>query len=135
MSRKTEKVYIIDPDSDVREGVATLLATWDIPVTSYAEAQEFIDSEAPQGWKSGCILVEAQLRGLSCLDFLRRLRAKGNTLPVLVLASTSNRAIADQALSAGATDVIDKPLINHDLLESLREFMGNLPLRDSASSH
>ena len=40
-----------------------------------------------------------------------------------------------KALSAGATDVIDKPLINRDLLESLREFMGNLPLRDAASSH
>ena len=68
-------------------------------------------------------MVEANLPGMGSLTFLRRLRAQGIDLPVVVLTSTSNRAIADQALQAGAVDVIDKPLVNDRLLRRLREVL------------
>lgn len=133
MPDKTETVYVIDPDSAIREGLSALLGTLDIPVSCYADAQHFFDSEAPQGWQDGCILVEAKLRGLSCLAFLKRLRAGGNTLPVLVLASTSNRFIAGQMLQAGATDVIDKPFVNGHLLERLHPLMKRSSGPDAAT--
>ncbi len=112
-------MHVIDPDVSIREGLSALLGSLDIPVTSHANAQYFLDAETPCGWTDGCILVEAKLPGLSCLAFLKRLRSEANTLPVLVLTSTANRDIADQALLAGATDVLDKPLAGDLLVERL----------------
>lgn len=130
---KTNTVYVIDPDTAICEGLSALLGTLNIPVTCYADAQHFFDTEAPQGWEDGCILVEAKQSGLSCLAFLKQLRADGNTLPVLVLASTSNRSIAEQALLAGATDVIDKPFVDGHLLERLHLRMKGTSGPDAAT--
>lgn len=132
---QTGNVYIIDPDAAVREGVITLLGTLAIPVIPYADAQQFFDVEAPQNGASGCIMVEAQLQGLSCLEFLKKLRANGNTLPVFVLVSTSNRAINDQLLVAGATEIIEKPFTNDDLLEHLQQVMRQSSGLNEISSH
>ena len=75
----------------------------------------------------GCILVGANLPGIGALAPLRRLRALGVDLPVVVLASTSNRAIADQSLKAGAVDVIDKLLVSGRLLSRLRQLLKQAP--------
>ncbi len=135
MLDKVDTVYIIDPDAAIREALSALLGTLDIPVICYADAQQFLDVEAPKGWAGSCILVEAELRGLSCLEFLKRLRDDGNTLPVLVLASTSNRVIANQALRAGATDVIDKPLVNDHFVSLLHRSMNRSSGLDVATAH
>ncbi len=123
MPRERDTVYVIDPDEAIRDGLTTLLGTLDTPVLCYPDAQAFFDANTGLNLNRGCVLVEANLPGMGSLTFLRQLRAQGIDLPVVVLASTSNRAIADQALQAGAVDVIDKPLVNDRLLRRLREVL------------
>ncbi len=89
----------------------------------YQNDKAFFDANTAMSLSHGCILVEANLPGTGTLAFLKRLRVQGVDLPVVVLASTSNRGIADQALQAGAVDVIDKPLVNDRLLRRLREVL------------
>ena len=123
MPRERDTVYVIDPDEAIRDGLTTLLATLDTPVLCYSDAQSFFDANTALSLSHGCVLVEANLPGMGSLALLRRLRAQGVDLPVVVLASTSNRDIADQALQAGAVDVIDKPLVNGRLLRRLRQLL------------
>lgn len=122
-----ETVYIIDPDEAIREGLQALLGTLAISVLCYPDAEAFLDATTGQRPNCGCLLVEANLPGLDSLALLRRLRAEGSQLPVVVLASTSNRDIADQALRAGVADVIDKPLVNGLLLNRLQQLLSRAP--------
>lgn len=122
-----ETVFIIDPDEAIREGLKALLDTLAIPVLCFPHAEAFLDATAGQRPNCGCLLVEANLPGLGSLPLLRRLRGEGVKVPVVVLASTSNRDIAEQALQAGATDVIDKPLVNDHLLKRLRQLLSRAP--------
>ena len=98
MTRETDTVYIIDPDEAIRDGLTTLLGTLDILVLSYPDARAFLDSTTAKSLSRGCLLVEANLPGMSSVALLRRLQDQGVDLPVVILASTSNHDIADQAL-------------------------------------
>ena len=127
MTREKDTVYIIDPDEAIRDGLTTLLGTLDIPVLSYPDAQAFLDSSTAESLSRGCLLVEANLPGMSSLALLRRLRDQGADLSVMILAGMRNRDIAGQALQAGAADVIDKPLVNGQLLKRLRQLLSWAP--------
>lgn len=108
-------VYVIDPDEAVHDALVTLLSASDIEVRCFLTAEEFLESDALLAAGRGCVLVEADLPGMGSLAFVRQLRSRSE-LPIVVLASTADSDIADQALKAGAIDVFDKPLIGTRLL-------------------
>lgn len=108
-------VYVIDPDEAVHDALVTLLSASDIEVRCFLTAEEFLESDALLTAGRGCVLVEADLPGMGSLAFVRQLRSRSE-LPIVVLASTADSDIADQALKAGAIDVFDKPLIGARLL-------------------
>jgi two-component system response regulator FixJ len=116
-------VYVIDPDEAVHDALAALLGTTGTRVVCYASAEAFLDSDFMHSGKRGLVLAEVDLPSMGSLALLRRLRDQGVDLPVVVLTSTSNRDIADQALKAGAVEVIEKPLVHGRLLNRLQLFV------------
>jgi len=120
MRYEEDIVYVIDPDEAVHDALTTLLSTGATRVACYTSAEAFLDSGFVRRDMRGCVLAEANLPGMGSLALLRRLRACGVDLPVLILTSTSNRDIAEQVLEAGAAEVIQKPLVADRLLELLR---------------
>ena len=120
MACETDTVYVIDPDEAVHDALTTLLDATGTRVVCYRNAEAFLKSSFVGSAMRGCLLLEANLPGMGSLALLRWLRDRGIALPVVVLTSTSNRDIADQALKAGAVEVIEKPLVSGRLLELLR---------------
>lgn len=112
-------IYVIDPDEAVHDALTILLSATGTRVVCYSNAEAFLDSGLVHSSMRGCVLAEANLPGMGSLALLRRLRAQGIDLPVVVLTSTCNRDIADQALKAGAAEVIEKPLVHGQLLNRL----------------
>jgi FixJ family two-component response regulator len=127
VNNEQETVFIIDPDEGVRESLETFLGSLAIRTLSYPNAEEFLASMSGQFPDHGCLIVDATLPGLGSLAVLKRLRKEGSKLPVLVLASTLNRDIADLVLRAGAFAVIDKPLSNGQLLDRLQQLLSGAP--------
>ena len=116
-------IYVIDPDEAVHDALTTLLGATGTRVVCYPNAEAFLDSSFVHRSMRGCLLAEANLPGMGCFALLRQLRAQGIDLPVVVLTSTSNRYIADQALKAGAVEVIEKPLVSGRWLNRLRHLV------------
>jgi len=119
MRHEEDIVYVIDPDEAVHDALTTLLNSAGTRVLCYANAEAFLDSSVVHSAMRGCVLAEANLPGMGSLALLKRLRARGVDLPVVVLTSTSNRDIADQVLKAGAAEVVEKPLVHGLLLDRL----------------
>jgi len=113
-------VYVIDPDETVHDALAALLSASGRKVQYYPNAEAFLNVANAQKNHCGCVLAEASLPGMGSLALLRQLRVRGVKLPVAVLTSTSNRYIAEQALKAGAVEVIEKPLVGDRLLRLLQ---------------
>ncbi len=116
-------VYVIDPDEAVHDALAALLGAAGTQVVCYPSAEAFLDSDFMHSDMRGLVLAEVDLPGMGSLALLRRLREHGVELPVVVLTSTSNRDIADQALKAGAVEVIEKPLVHGRLLNRLHHLV------------
>ncbi len=116
-------VYVIDPDEAVHDALTALLGATGTRVVCYPSAEAFLDSNFMHNGMCGLVLAEVDLPGMGSLALLRRLRHQGVDLPVVVLTSTSNRDIADQALKAGAVEVIEKPLVHGRLLNRLHHLV------------
>lgn len=116
-------VYIIEPDESIGEGLKTFLGILDFPTKCYPHATAFLDSTSIEDLDSGCLIVDSELPGLGCLTLLKKLRNVNVNFPVFVLANTFAKDIVNQALEAGATDVIVKPLVAEHLLARLRQVM------------
>jgi FixJ family two-component response regulator len=116
-------VYIIEPDESICEGLMVLLGIMDIRTLSYPDASAFLDSVSMEDLSSGYLIVDAELPGLDCLTLLKKLRNTNVALPIFVLAGTFSKGMVDQALQAGATDVIVKPLVAEHLLARLQQVL------------
>ncbi len=116
-----DTVYVIDPDEAVHDAITTLLSASGMRVDCYPTAEAFLASDILRSPLRGYLLVEADLPGIGSLALVRQLRAQSFNLPVVVLTSTFNRDIANQALKAGAVDVFEKPLVGGHLLDRLND--------------
>jgi two-component system CheB/CheR fusion protein len=61
-------------------------------------------------------VIDAYLPGMNGLTLLRRLHEAGHHLPAIMITGNSDVAIAVQAMKAGASDFIEKPISRGELL-------------------
>ena len=80
-------------------------------------ARHFSNAYRPGG--EACLLVDAYLPGMSGLELLSRLHQAGHRLPAIMMTGDSDVQIAVQAMKAGASDFVEKPIGRHDLLDSI----------------
>lgn len=120
MRQNEQIVYVVDPDEAVHDALNTLLSSSGYRVVSFYSGESFLDAMTRSEARGGFLLVEAVLPGLGSLGLIRRAVDSNFDLPVIVLTSTADRNIADQAMIAGALEVLEKPLVNAQLLDRLR---------------
>jgi len=127
-SDKITMVHVIDDDEAMRESLAFLLGTAGIEVQAYESATAFLDV-APK-IKTGCVITDVRMPGLSGVDLLRRLRELKVDLPVIVITGHGDVTLAVQAMKIGAIDFLEKPFDDEVLLASVRSALNQLD-RDS----
>ena len=113
-----EFVHVIDDDEAARESLAFLLESADMPNRTYASAELFL--AALPDVKSGCVVTDVRMPGMSGLDLLGRLIQAKSTLPVIVITGHSDVHLAVSAMKAGAVDFIEKPFDDDTLLSAIR---------------
>lgn len=115
-------VHVVDPDQAIAEGLATLLNTYGIEVCSYPDAETFLDSRPQLRPGHSCLLIEAELPGLSGPALVQILLDEFADLPVLLLINTSSPELIEMAGKASRFGVIEKPFRNGMLIEQVLRF-------------
>ena len=108
-------VHVVDPDSAIGEGLSALLETYGIKVQSYADAEAFLESWPKRSTDKCCLLVEADLPGLSGPALLQQILDECADLPVMLLISSSSPEMIAVARSSSRIGVIEKPFVNGTL--------------------
>lgn len=114
----SQVVHVIDDDEGVRQSLAFLLGTAGLPVRVHDSAVAFL-AALPDA-DDGCIVTDVRMPEIDGLELQRRLRAQGNTMPVVVMTGHGDVALAVQAMKAGAVDFIEKPFDDEVLLAAIR---------------
>jgi two-component system CheB/CheR fusion protein len=117
-------VHVVDSDQAIADGLATLLGAYGIEVRSYPDAGSFLKSWLPRRWRNCCLIADADLPGLGAPALLRELRELKVDIPVLMLVGTSTPEMIEAASRAGAIGVVQKPCLDHTLIDRVLEFRG-----------
>ncbi|MBV9718222.1 MAG: response regulator transcription factor [Candidatus Eremiobacteraeota bacterium] len=85
------------------------------------------------GARYDALVLDLSLPGEDGLEILRRLRANGNAVPVLVLTARDTAGDVVSGLDAGADDYLRKPFSFDELEARLRSLRRRLPAWTAAS--
>jgi two-component system response regulator FixJ len=115
-------VHVIDDDAAVRASFGFLFEAAGIPSRTYASAETFL-AEQPD-LKSGCVVTDMRLPGMSGLDLLRHLKSRiGPSMTVIVITAHGDIPLAVEATKLGAEDFFEKPVNSAVLVASVRAAM------------
>jgi len=110
-------VFIVDDDEAVRDSLEALLAAKGHAVEAYASGEAFLAAYKPEF--CGCALVDLRMPGIDGLGVIERLKARGSTLPIVVVTGHGDVPLAVRAMKAGAIDFIEKPYNNRTILDAV----------------
>lgn len=111
-------IVVVDDDANVRDTIRAVLEDEGWQVKSFSSCEAFL--KIGQQADDACLLVDAYLPGMGGLELLQKLRDIGGTLPAIMITGNSDVAIAVQAMKAGASDFIEKPVSATELVESIK---------------
>jgi two-component system CheB/CheR fusion protein len=115
-------IFVVDDDSHIRAIIRSVLEEAGHTVEDYASCEAFL--EAYHSGQEACLLVDGNFPGMSGLELLRQLQEKGHALPSIMITGHSDVGMAVQAMKAGASDFIEKPIQIGELLAGVERALG-----------
>lgn len=120
MSMTGDSITIIDDDEAVSHSLQALLEAAGHAVEVYATGEDFLKAAGP----SGCLILDLHLPGLDGIEVMERLREAGTTTPVILVSARFDPATRARAARAGALALLEKPLREPALLDSIERALG-----------
>lgn len=117
-------VHVADDDDAIRRSVAFALKTSGFRVKFYESGSELLKQGADI--EPGCILLDIRMPGMDGLEVQEALKAKGVSLPVIIMTGHGDVSLAVRAMKAGAVDFIEKPFQKVVLLGAIEQAMARL---------
>ena len=111
------KISVIDDDESFRFALVELLLSLGYEARSFASAVEFID-RGGEG-SCDCIVTDFSMPGMSGLDLIRLLAARGSTVPVIMVTGHSEPGLEAEAAASGAVCLLIKPFKEDALIVCL----------------
>ena len=112
------RVLIVDDEPPIRRFLRTGLTAQGYTVSEAADGQAAVDSARRGG--ADLIVLDLGLPDIDGLEAIRRIRAAGSAVPIIVLSSRSDEAAKVAALDQGADDYVTKPFGFDELLARIR---------------
>jgi two-component system, LuxR family, response regulator FixJ len=129
MFNNYQTVFIIDHDEQVRQSLVALMRSMDLDFDTFTSATEFLNVYDPM--RSGCLVLEAYLPGMSGLELLERINNQVVYMPAIVISTRGDARTVVRAMRAGALDFLEKPcrdqLVKDAVLEALKWDAANRP--------
>jgi DNA-binding response OmpR family regulator len=112
------RVMVVDDDVTVREVVVTYLraAGYDVGEAADGESALHMLREDP----ADLLVLDLMLPGIDGLEVCRRLRAKGDGVPVIMLTALGSETDRVVGLERGADDYVTKPFSAAELIARIR---------------
>jgi FixJ family two-component response regulator len=123
-------VVIVNANPSQRRRLVCALEARGHRVVGYASARAAIASMTPP--RRTVMLVDHDLKEMSGVDFIDEVRARGLRLPAIMIVPMHAVQAAVQAIRNGATDVLEAPLDDAVVAQSVRQALARDDEADSA---
>ncbi len=110
-------IHVVEDDLPMRESLVELLNDAGYAVRAYTRAEELLARGG--NLEPGCIVSDVRMPGMDGLTLLRRLRAAGSALPLMLITGHGDVSMAVAAMKLGAVDFLEKPFEADTLLAAV----------------
>jgi DNA-binding NtrC family response regulator len=119
MAEPDAKVFVVDDDPSIREALVNLIRSVGLDVETFASARDFLAHAHLDG--PSCLVLDAQMPGLSGLDLQQELANAGVHIPIIFITGHGDIPTSVRAIKAGALEFLTKPFDDDDLLDAVRQ--------------
>src|SRR5580693_5705514 len=116
--RRAKMVAVVEDDESFRAALQRLLKSGGFSVRSFGSAEDFLNSG--QQHKTGCLVADIRMPGMSGLDLQAKLNADHCPIPTIFITAQGDETMRLQAMRGGAVKFLAKPFDGAILLESVR---------------
>jgi two-component system response regulator FixJ len=118
MREPAATIYIVDDDEGVRNSLRFLLKSVGHVCQTLASANEFLETYQPK--QPGCLILDVRMPGMSGLELQQQLNLRGAIIPVIFITGHGDVPMAVEAMQHGASDFLQKPFRDQDLLDRIQ---------------
>jgi len=127
MSPASEIVLVVDDDAAVRAALKFVLEVEGFRVRLYDSPEAVLgDFELPQ---RACLVVDYRMPRIDGIELIERLRERQVALPAILISARVNKQLQRLAERIGLVDVLEKPLSDAALVDSIRSALRRQPYR------
>ena len=116
------KVLVVDDERAVRDSLRRALELEGYDVELAADGADALHRLEANG-QPDAVILDVLMPGVDGLEVCRRIRGKGNGVPVLMLTARTEVESRVAGLDAGADDYLPKPFALEELLARLRALL------------
>jgi FixJ family two-component response regulator len=119
-----QTVLVVDDDAAVRSALQFVLELEGFRVLLYDGAAALLADVLPS---CGCLVIDYRMPGMDGLELVERLRARQVALPAIVISGRVDGDLRRRARRLGVAWVLEKPLSDAALVDSIRGSFANRP--------
>lgn len=123
MNTLQDIVLVVDDDLAVRESLKFALELEGLRVHACAGGDELL--RHPELSKARCLLIDYKMPSMDGFELIERLADQAPKVPIILITSLVTRAISLRAQAAGVRYIVEKPLLDGRLLDSIRDAIAN----------
>jgi two-component system response regulator FixJ len=121
MADQRKLVLIVDDDQAVREALQFALRLEGLCVHVHSGAAALLAD--PDLSRAACVIVDDRMPRMDGFALLGHLQARNARLPAIMLTSHATPMVHARANAAGVSKVLEKPLLDNTLVDSIRSIL------------
>ena len=114
---------MVDDDDGVRRSLCRFFRAYGFAARDYPSGEAFLATMPSR--EPGCLILDFHLGGSDALEILRRARAQGCSLPVIILTGNEDTTLEQHALQSGVSAFFRKPVDPHVVASKIIETLGS----------
>ena len=112
-------IYLVDDDEAVRDSLGMLFKSIGLKHAAFPSALEFLQRYDPA--RHSCLVADIRMPGLSGLELQQRLNEQRAEIPIIFITGHGDVPMAVTAMKSGASDFIQKPFRDQDLIDRINK--------------
>ena len=123
-------VFVVDDDSAMRDSLRQLIASTGFEVQCFGSAKDFLRQADRSG--PACLVLDLRMPGMSGMDLHEKLVQHEIKIPVIFVTGHGDVSTGVRAMKSGAVDFLEKPYDPEQLIEAIRQGIGQDAQRQRA---
>ncbi|MCL4716767.1 MAG: response regulator [Hyphomonadaceae bacterium] len=114
-------LILVDDDPDVLDALRFAFEMEGYEVSLFSSGEQLL-AQTPPGGSPACIVIDERLPGVTGMDTLQQLRARGFSLPAILITSHPSAALQRRA-AAAKVEIVEKPLLSDALARKVEALL------------